>query len=154
MRKKTKGFVISFAVTGLILVGSLFGLEKYCALEANEPHSYTLTSNILDEPGSGTVSTSVEFSKKWEDTKQHASAPYGAQYDFVVRNTTDHIIYNWTADYTFPDEITEDSTWNGDYKYDGNHLIFTPNEDIYKMSSQHLTTYSNIFWSSYATFRQ
>lgn len=148
MRKNTKGFVISFAATGLILAGSLFGLVKYCAYEASKPHSYTLSSNTLDEPGSDTVSTSVDFSKMWQDSAKHASAPYGAQYDFVVRNTTDYIIYNWTADYTFPYEITEDSTWNGDYEYNGNHLIFTPNEDIYKILAGSDRGFGGVFYAS------
>ena len=148
MKKSTRRTIITFAVTGLLLGGSYIGLQKYCDYMTNKPHSYTLSSNILDEEGSDSISTSVDFSKKWQDLALHYNAPCGAQYDFVVRNTTTHNFYNWIADYTFPYEISEDSTWNGDYVYEGNHLLFTPNEDISKIMAGTDRGFGGVFYAT------
>lgn len=148
MAKTTRRTIITFAVSGLILLSIYIGLNLYCEYETKKPHTFTLTSNILDEEGADSISASVEFSKQWEDTSLYPGYTCGAQYDFVLRNTTTHNFYNWTADYTFPYEIIEDSTWNGDYSLDGCHLLFTPNDDISKILVGEDRGFGGVFYAT------
>ena len=76
------------------------------------------------------LSLTVNKGEHWQDRIAYPEQPFGAQYDFVVSCNTSARFQRWKAEIYFADEVAIDSSWNGDFKVNGNRIDYTPEHSM------------------------
>lgn len=118
----------------IILIG-IIALNKYASMQESKAHTYTFSADTLSTEQNGLLLT-MDASKVWTDNTNHPSLPCGAQYDFTINNKSNHIFKDYLVEYTFDqDSILIDSSWNGEYKINGNTMTFYPAVDLLTIES-------------------
>lgn len=147
MSKRVKKLLKRFGISGAILLVAFLGIYIFCKVETNKIHTYSFSPNHLDEVQDG-LSVSVELSKKWKDNSLHPDTSFGAQYDFVIHNENKNAFNNWSAKFTFPDKLIEDSTWNGQFTYEEKSIIFTPESDLNSILCGKDCSFGGVYYST------
>lgn len=125
--KEHKRTAVFFGISFFLLIGAWISLITFCNVKANSEHVYTYNEADLEKEQDGLM-LSMDIVKTWEDKTLHLHNPYGAQYDFVIKNTSPYMIKNYTVDIIMSDSMEIDSGWNGFFETDGNKVIFTADE--------------------------
>mgnify|MGYP002868537606 CR=1 FL=1 len=73
-------------------------------------------------PADTEIYTTMFVSKKWDESP----TTVGAQYDWVIINTSSHDVRDWTITLKLPADTYIDSIWNVDYTLIGETLTLTP----------------------------
>lgn len=147
MSKRVIKLLKRFGISGAVLLCALLGIFIFCKVETGKVHTYTFSQNHLDETQDG-ISVSADISKKWKDNTLHPKTSFGAQYDFVIINENKYNFSNWNAKFTFPDNLIEDSTWNGDFSYEEKSIIFTPADDLSFINCGSECGFGGVFYST------
>ncbi len=99
--------------------------------EDEKPLSSNNTDGSMSEKDD--YAYAVNISKHWVNDPGVPLQTYGAQYDNTVINNSDYDIVNWSVVIQVPEKnITIDSSWNGEWKYDkqAGTITVVPDERI------------------------
>lgn len=126
MNKKVKLLILAAIV---IIFGFIlnFLLASYI-LPADKALTYH-----WEFPTNSAIYTTMFVSKEWDDSVDTV----GAQYDWVICNTTKNDVEKWTVSFELPEDTYIDSIWNVDYRIVGTTVELTPlnYDDVIKAGS-------------------
>lgn len=122
--KENKKTVILFSTLFLLLAIAWISLIQFCMQRSSSQYEYTYDENSMDVEQDG-LTVSMDISKSWEDKTLHLQTPVGAQYDFVIKNTSAYMLKDFSVELIFSSKMVLDSGWNGEYEIvDDNKVIF------------------------------
>lgn len=117
MRYFSKTKLNIFVVTALVLIGCFVGLSIYT-------HVINAKENVLNS-GYDDNEYSFDFSESKQWSENSNGYFYGIQYDGVIENKTKGTLHDWEIKIILPTGCEIDSSWNGEYKLEGNELTIT-----------------------------
>lgn len=87
------------------------------------------TEYIRQGSGSKYVQVSLKDAKSWVNNQGMTTESVGAQYDGIVENISGRDMVDWQLSINLPQEGIIDSSWNGEYRIEGNKIIVVPDEN-------------------------
>jgi hypothetical protein len=136
----------AFLITLVILIIGFIGIHFYCTDQSAKLHTYVFTKDNLNIPQEG-LSISVKVSKQWDDESLHPDIPKGAQYDGVLTNNAKLVFKNWSAKLVFSENMMIDSSWNGHFSSNGNHLTFVATGMPATVTPHNSTTFGAVIYA-------
>ena len=68
--------------------------------------------------------------KSWDDKRKYGWDSSGAQYDGTIVNKSNYTLRDWRIVLLMPGKSHIDSSWNGTYTYEGNDIVYIPDDSI------------------------
>lgn len=77
-----------------------------------------------------TVGVEMHIVKSWDDKRKYGWDSSGAQYDGTIVNKSNYTLRDWRIVLLMPGKSHIDSSWNGTYTYEGNDIVYIPDDSI------------------------
>lgn len=77
-----------------------------------------------------TVGVEMHIVKSWDDKRKYGRDSSGAQYDGTIVNKSNYTLRDWRIVLLMPGKSHIDSSWNGTYTYEGNDIVYIPDDSI------------------------
>ena len=77
-----------------------------------------------------TVGVEMHIVKSWDDKRKYGWDSSGAQYDGTIVNKSNYTLRDWRIVLRMPGKSHIDSSWNGTYTYEGNDIVYIPDDSI------------------------
>ena len=76
------------------------------------------------------ISVEMSITKSWDDKRKYGRDSNGAQYDGSIVNKSNYTLRDWRIVLLMPGKSHIDSSWNGTYTYEGNDIVYIPDDSI------------------------
>ncbi len=76
------------------------------------------------------ISVEMSITKSWDDKRKYGRDSSGAQYDGSIVNKSNYTLRDWRIVLLMPGKSHIDSSWNGTYTYEGNDIVYIPDDSI------------------------
>ena len=76
------------------------------------------------------LSVEMSITTSWDDKRQYGRDSNGAQYDGSIVNKSNYTLRDWRIVLLMPGKSHIDSSWNGTYTYEGNDIVYIPDDSI------------------------
>ncbi len=76
------------------------------------------------------ISVEISITKSWDDKRKYGRDSSGAQYDGSIVNKSNYTLRDWRIVLLMPGKSHIDSSWNGTYTYEGNDIVYIPDDSI------------------------
>lgn len=76
------------------------------------------------------ISVEMSITKSWDDKRKYGRDSSGAQYDGSIVNKSNYTLRDWRIVLLMPGKSHIDSSWNGTYTYEGNNIVYIPDDSI------------------------
>lgn len=76
------------------------------------------------------ISVEMSITKSWDDKRKYGRDSSGAQYDGSIVNKSNYTLRDWRIVLLMPGKSYIDSSWNGTYTYEGNDIVYIPDDSI------------------------
>lgn len=128
MKDKWKRYILLYGCILAVIFAGIIGLQQYCEYSSQKLYTYFFSGEALFS-SQDDLSIDVDRSKEWIDETFHKDYPAGGQYDFLLINNSSKAFKDWFLDIEYSDSVAEDSSWNGVFIFNDNHIMFTPNSE-------------------------
>lgn len=76
------------------------------------------------------VGVEMSITKSWDDKRKYGRDSSGGQYDGSIVNKSNYTLRDWRIVIQLPGKSHIDSSWNGTYTYEGNNIVYVPDDSI------------------------
>lgn len=76
------------------------------------------------------IGVEMSITKSWDDKRKYGRDSSGAQYDGSIVNKSNYTLRDWRIVFLMPGKSHIDSSWNGTYTYEGNDIVYIPDDSI------------------------
>ena len=76
------------------------------------------------------IGVEMSITKSWDDKRKYGRDSSGAQYDGSIVNKSNYTLRDWRIVLLMPGKSHIDSSWNGTYTYEGNDIVYIPDDSI------------------------
>lgn len=118
---------IPFFTMLVILIAGYTVLALQVSGDKNKEVSIEV-DNAVD--GEEKIDVEMHIVKSWDDKRKYGRDSSGAQYDGSITNKSNYDLRDWRIVIRLAGKSHIDSSWNGTYTYEGNDIVYVPDDSI------------------------